>query len=69
MAALGTIKVESCIGTIRAGDTVLIALSKYGTQQSLVELADALDDAFPGITFVIIEGVSGLAVQQKEATP
>jgi hypothetical protein len=48
---------------LRPGDRVLIALTEDGTSEELQQFTGALRRSFPKVSFTVIGGIAGMAVQ------
>lgn len=54
---------------LRPGDRVMVLLNEDPGEDEAIEYAEQLHDCFPGVQFVIVGGVTGVAVQPAEPTP
>jgi hypothetical protein len=54
---------------LRPGDSVLLCTLSYLPPEAAQQMKDTLAERFPGVTFSIIDGISGLAVQPAAHPP
>lgn len=54
---------------LRPGDRVMVVLVEDPPEEEALGYAEALQDAFPGVEFVVVGGVTGIAVQPTEPKP
>lgn len=54
---------------LRPGDKVLVSLVDEPDTEVADEYASALNDAFPGVEFVILGGAAGIAVLHDPSPP
>lgn len=54
---------------LRPGDRVMVVLVEDPGEDEALGYAEALQESFPGVEFVIVGGVTGLAVQPAEPRP
>lgn len=54
---------------LRRGDRVLIAMNEDPGHDDLVDWLQGLTDSFPGVQFVVLGGVAGMAVQPGDSVP
>lgn len=54
---------------LRRGDRVLVALNEEPTEEEAHDYMKGLCGAFPGVEFVVLGGVAGVAIQPGDKRP
>lgn len=54
---------------LRPGDRVMVVLHEDPEEEQALEYAAALQESFPGVEFVIVGGVVGVAAMAAEPRP
>lgn len=54
---------------LRPGDRVMVVLNEDPGQDEALTYSEALHESFPGVEFVIVGGVTGVAVLPAEPRP
>lgn len=54
---------------LRPGDRVMVVLTQDPGEDEALSYSEALHESFPGVEFVIVGGVTGIAVQPAEPRP
>lgn len=54
---------------LRPGDRVMVVLTEDPEEDTAVEYSNQLHECFPGVEFVIVGGVTGVAVLPAEPKP
>ena len=60
---------DPAIVVLRRGDKVLVAMREEPEPEDGLSYIEALHDNFPGVEFVLLGGVAGLALMPGEKKP
>lgn len=54
---------------LRPGDRVMVVLTQDPGEDEALGYSESLHESFPGVEFIIVGGVTGIAVQAAEVRP